>query len=141
MNRTYVAVDFDGSIVEHEFPKIGPELHGAYWWMKRWQQEGAALILYTMRSDDRTDGSNPLADAVQACKDNGIEFWAVNDNPEQNKWTGSRKVFAHIYVDDAGACAPVDGMGHIDWEIVGPWVLRKIQYRNEQAKKKAQGVT
>lgn len=132
MSRTIIAVDFDGTIVEAKFPKVGAELPGATWWLRRWQEEGALLILLTMRSDGRADGTNPLSDAVEFCRSKGVEFWQVNENKEQDSWTGSRKVYAHIYVDDAGAIAPLDNDGHIDWHEVGPWVLKKIRDRKAQ---------
>ncbi len=46
-----VAIDFDGTIVEHKFPEVGKPVPGAIEWMKKWQDAGAQLILWTMRSD------------------------------------------------------------------------------------------
>src|SRR3990167_10473980 len=98
-----IAVDFDGTIVTHEFPAIGRPVLGAFRWIKRWQKSGAKIILWTMRSDGRTgDGreNGPvLTEAVEFCSRHGVEFWAVNENPEQRAWTQSPKVYAHVYVD------------------------------------------
>jgi hypothetical protein len=106
-----IAVDFDGTIVEHEFPEIGRPVPGAFEWMKKWQQAGALLILWTMRSDGRTGGGREngpvLTEAVEFCRKNGVEFHAVNANPSQAVWTSSPKVYAHIYVDDAAAGCPL----------------------------------
>lgn len=124
-----IAVDFDGTIVEHQFPRVGPPVPDAFRWLKRFQDLGAKLILWTMRSDGRADGSNPLTDAVEFCRSHGIEFWAVNVNPEQSSWTGSPKAYAHIYIDDAAAGTPLvfphpshGDRPYVDWEEVGPLV-------------------
>ncbi len=133
-----VAVDFDGTIAEHEFPDIGEPVPGAFEWMKKWQAAGAKLVLWTMRSDGRTaDGSKEngpvLTDAVEFCRRNGVEFWAVNGNPEQKSWTQSPKVYAHLYVDDAAVGCPLREsrkMGNrpmVDWSAVGPAVMAKIE--------------
>ena len=127
-----VAIDFDGTIVDHRYPAVGEPVPGAIVWMKRFQELGAKLILWTMRSDGRDDGTNPLTDAVEYCRANGVEFWAVNSNPQQHDWTGSPKAYAHLYVDDAAACCPLDfdPAGNrrpwVDWSVVGPVVESTI---------------
>ena len=117
----YVAIDFDGTITEHAYPYIGtPALH-AIRWMRRFRELGADLILYTMRS------GKELQNAVDYCSDNGVEFYAVNDNPSQVGWTGSRKIYAHVYVDDAALGCPLsvprkDARPVADWLVIGPLV-------------------
>jgi hypothetical protein len=131
-----VAIDFDGTIVEHRFPKVGAPAPGAFRWLKRFQELGALLILYTMRSDGRKDGSTPLKDAVDFCRANGVEFWQHNHNPEQGTWTQSPKVYAHAYVDDAAVGCPMvphpeSGLPVVDWEAVGPRVEEMIVVRKK----------
>ncbi len=132
-----IAVDFDGTIAEHEFPDIGRPVPGAFEWMKKWQEAGAKLILWTMRSDGRSeDGGKEngpvLTDAVEFCRKHGVEFWGVNRNPEQGGWTQSPKCYAHIYVDDAAFGVPLRASSKryvrpsVDWSIVGPAVLTMI---------------
>jgi hypothetical protein len=132
-----IAVDFDGTIVEHEFPEIGPVVPGAFEWLRRWQAAGARLILWTMRSDGRTpDGSRAngpvLSEAVELCRANGVQFWGVNCNPDQAAWTKSPKAYAHIYVDDAALGCPLvagsrpDSRPAVDWAKVGPAVLARL---------------
>ena len=119
-----IAVDFDGTIVEHDYPRIGREMPGAFVTMKRLIEQGWKLILYTMRS------GKELQAAVDFCRENGVEFWGVNENPEQAAWTNSRKVYAHFYIDDAAVMAPLvkvvdpDGTAHIyyDWLKVGEFL-------------------
>ena len=135
----YIAIDFDGTIVDHRYPDIGAEVPGAVRWMKEWAAAGAKLLLWTMRSDGRSDGTGPvLADAVAFCRERGVEFSGVNANPTQT-WSTSPKAYAHVYVDDAAFGCPLrtnpraGGRPFVDWDVVGPAVLALI----EQGKKPA----
>lgn len=125
LKHKIIAVDFDGTIVDHMYPKIGNEVPGAFRWLKELQKY-FKLILLTMRSD------NELEEAVKYCKDNGVEFWSINDNPDQKSWTTSRKVYAHFYIDDAGIGCPLrenprmNGRPYVNWDIVGEILLKKI---------------
>lgn len=112
-----IAVDFDGTIVEHDYPRIGKPIPMAIETMIGLQQSGNKLILWTMRSGDE------LQAAVNYCKDNGIEFWGVNENPDQYKWTTSPKVYANYYIDDAALGCPLLGKKfevrpYVDWREV-----------------------
>jgi len=92
-----IAVDFDGTIVENNFPKIGKEKLFAFDTLKELQKNGHLLILWTVRS-----GSS-LKEAVEYCKSNGVEFYAVNNSyPEENfdKKNYSRKIEADVFIDD-----------------------------------------
>ena len=51
MKNIYLVVDFDGTIVEHRFPEIGPIVPNALEWLKKFQLMGFKIILNTMRSD------------------------------------------------------------------------------------------
>ncbi len=130
-----IAVDFDGTIAQHVFPKIGEPVFGAFAWMRKFQDAGAKLILYTMRSDGQNAG-NVLSEAVEFCRKNGIEFWGINSNPEQLEWTTSPKAYAHYYIDDAAIGCPLIypkvGKPYVDWTIVGPIVFKKIYDYNER---------
>ena len=73
-----IAVDFDGTIVEHEYPEIGKEKLFAFQTLKELEKMGARIILWTFRSGKELD------DAVEYCMKNGLEFYAVNKNyPEE----------------------------------------------------------
>lgn len=127
-----VAIDFDGTIVDHQYPKIGNSVPGAIQWMRRFQELGAKLILWTMRSDGREDGFDPLNQAVEYCRSNGVEFFGLNHNPEQDEWTTSPKAYAHIYIDDAAFGCPLrenpraSGRPFVDWDVVGPAVEKML---------------
>lgn len=122
----FISVDFDGTIVEHEYPDVGREVPGAIFWLKKFQEAGAKLILSTMRSDEA------LAEAVEFCRKNGIELYGVNNNPEQKSWTSSPKIYSHIHIDDTNACCPLresakmGGRSYVDWDVVGPAVFTRI---------------
>lgn len=120
-----IAIDFDGTIVEYKFPKIGRELPLAFHYMKLFQDNGASIILLTMRDFEDLDA------AVDFCRERGVEFYAINKNPSQIFWTISPKVYANIYIDDHGIGIPLiypeDGKPYVDWSKVGPMVLEKIE--------------
>lgn len=92
-----IAVDFDGTIVEHKYPKIGKTQLFAFETLKELQKQKHKLILWTYRAGKKLD------EAVDFCKNNGIEFYAINSNyPEEKFEEGkiSRKIYADIYIDD-----------------------------------------
>ncbi len=126
-----IAVDFDGTIVEHQYPRIGRGVAGAIKWLKRFQELGANLILWTMRCDDTTPAGNLLTEAVSYCQSRGLKFWAVNTNPQQN-WTNSPKVYADVYIDDAAfGCPLVRSWNtrvrpYVNWDTVGPAIQKML---------------
>ena len=75
-----IAVDFDGTIVEHRYPRIGEEIPFAIDTLKLLQQEKHRLILWSVREGALLD------EAVEWCKARGLEFYAINkDYPEEQK--------------------------------------------------------
>ena len=95
-----VAVDFDGTVVEHQFPAIGPDVPFAVTCLKKLVSDGHKIILWTMRSGGYLDA------AVKWYDDKGIPLYGVNMNPDQN-WTTSPKAYANVYVDDAAVGCPL----------------------------------
>ena len=92
-----IAIDFDGTIVEHKYPKIGETKLFAFETLKELQKQGYQLILWTYRA------GKELKNAVDFCKKNGIEFYAVNKNYSEEVFDEkimSRKIYADIYIDD-----------------------------------------
>ncbi|MEC3905495.1 hydrolase [Tamlana sp. 2201CG12-4] len=91
-----IAVDFDGTIVEDAYPKIGKPMIFAFETLIKLQEKGHRLILWTYRSGDR------LKDAVKFCEDNGVHFYAINKSfPEEEYDLGmSRKINADLFIDD-----------------------------------------
>lgn len=95
-NSLTIAIDFDGTIVEHRYPEIGRTRPLAFQTLKALQEKGHRLILWTYRS------GNELEEAICFCRKHGIEFFAVNKNYPDEILTenDSRKILADIYIDD-----------------------------------------
>lgn len=125
----YIAIDFDGTCVTHEYPNIGRDI-GAVSVLKELVNAGHKLILFTMRSniqDVKGNGAeiidckagNYLDDAVKWFNDNSIELFGVNVNPTQKDWTTSPKAYAHLYIDDAAIGIPLNavdnGRPYVEW--------------------------
>jgi len=114
-----IAVDFDGTIVEHEFPGIGKEKLFAFLTLKELDKMGARLILWTFRS------GKELEDAVEFCRKNGVEFYAVNKNYPEEIFdeTVSRKIDADIYIDDKNI-GGFPGWSEI-WQMINPFEIHQ----------------
>lgn len=95
-----IAIDFDGTCVKHEYPRVGEDI-GAQPVLNGLIQAGHSLILYTMRSGKELD------DAVAWFKKNGIKLYAVQEDPLQKRWTSSPKCHANLYIDDAALGIPL----------------------------------
>lgn len=93
-----IAVDFDGTIVEHRYPEIGREIPFATQTLKMLTEDHHKLILWSVRE------GKLLEDAVQWCRERGVEFYAVNkDFPEEDVTRNqhfSRKLKADVWIDD-----------------------------------------
>ena len=93
-----IAVDFDGTIVEHRYPEIGKEIPFAIDTLKMLIKDHHRVILWSVRE------GKLLEDAVNWCKERGVEFYAVNrDYPEEsteNNQHFSRKLKADVWIDD-----------------------------------------
>ncbi|MEM6517161.1 MAG: hydrolase [Bacteroidota bacterium] len=96
LEKMVIAVDFDGTIVEDAYPRIGKPRIFAFETMKRLQKDGHRLILWTYRSGIK------LEEAVEFCKENGINFYAVNNSFPEEQFNGdvSRKIHADLFIDD-----------------------------------------
>jgi len=133
-----IGVDFDGTCVTHEFPKIGKDI-GAVPVLKKLVKFGHKLVLFTMRSDIEDPysndnlisnlGDNYLSKAVEWFKENDIPLFGINTNPEQKTWTTSPKAYCNIYIDDAALGAPLkldealSNGAFIDWEKVEEYFI------------------
>lgn len=96
----YIAVDFDGTCVTHDYPEVGKDI-GAVPVLQALNRAGHKIILNTMRS------GKELEDAKNWFIRNNIELYAANENPTQKSWTDSPKVYAHVYIDDAALGCPL----------------------------------
>jgi hydroxymethylpyrimidine pyrophosphatase-like HAD family hydrolase len=114
-----IAVDFDGTIVDHEYPQIGKEKLFAFQTLKELEKLGARLILWTFRAGKELD------EAVEFCKKKGIEFYAINKNYPEEIFdeTVSRKIDADIYIDDKNV-GGFPGWSGV-WQILIPFELHQ----------------
>ena len=109
-----IAVDFDGTCVTHAYPEVGKDI-GAAKDQRELVDNNNSLILLTMRSGELLDA------AVEWFKQNDIKLWGIQKNPTQHTWTSSNKVYAQLYIDDAGLGCPLkydsemSDRGFVDW--------------------------
>lgn len=90
-------IDFDGTIVDHAYPRVGNPMEMAFEVLNDMQKAGWLLVLWTCR-----EGSY-LTDAVEFCRANGIEFDSVNEVPIEWDFRENgirRKPYAHLHIDD-----------------------------------------
>ncbi len=112
----YIAVDFDGTCVAHDYPDIGRDI-GAVSVLQALVDNGHSLILWTMRSGEH------LEEAVGWFKQNSIPLFGIQRNPTQDSWSSSPKAYAHLYIDDAALGCPLihprnGDRPYVDWQEV-----------------------
>lgn len=115
-----IAVDFDGTIVEHKYPYIGKEIPFAIETLKRLAEERHKLVLWTVREGRLLD------EAVAFCRERGLEFYAVNqDDPDTVPVKSnhhSRKLKVDVFIDDRN----VGGLP--DWGMIYEMISRRMTY-------------
>ena len=130
-----IGVDFDGTCVTHEFPKVGKEI-GAVPVLKALTEKGHQLILFTMRSDIvnpqsedydiEKKGGNYLTQAVEWFRKHDIPLFGINENPTQKTWTTSPKPYCHIYIDDAALGVPLLSNSESDRPFVNWYMVSEL---------------
>jgi len=93
-----IAIDFDGTIVDDQFPEIGKLIPGAKENINKLYSEGYEIIIWSCRN-----GINK-AKAIEWLVKNGIKFHRFNEssyhNLKEHDFKDTRKVFANMYIDD-----------------------------------------
>lgn len=125
-----IAVDFDGTCVTHEFPRVGKDI-GAVPVLKELVKNGHQIILHTMRchsiskcvTSEGVKLVDPLQEAIDWFHKNEIPLYGVNENPTQHDWTSSQKVYADIYIDESALGIPLrydkySILPYVDWARV-----------------------
>ena len=119
-----IAVDFDGTIVEHRYPDIGREKPFAIETLKKLTEEQHRLILWTVRK------GKLLQEAVEFCRTRGLDFYAVNRNfPEENE-PEERKLRADLWIDDRNLGGLPD-WGTIYRMIRNNWTFDELKRQDE----------
>lgn len=117
-----IAVDFDGTIVKHRYPAIGEEIPFAIETLKKLAADHHRLILWSVREGKLLD------EAVQFCRERGLEFYAVNrDYPEEEKENNrhfSRKLKADLFIDDRNLG------GLPDWGTIYDMVTNRLTFED-----------
>lgn len=114
-----IAVDFDGTIVEHRYPEIGREIPFAIETLKKLIEDRHRLVLWTVREGKLLD------EAVEYCRKRGVEFYAVNGNYQEEKHGNSdftRKINADVFIDDKNLG------GLPDWGIIYRMINEKLSW-------------
>ncbi len=104
-----IAIDFDGTVVEHRYPRIGEEIPFATDTLRLLIEDQHKLILWTVREGALLD------EAVEWCRERGVEFYAINrDYPEEKgvEKGFSRKVKVDLFIDDRNLG------GLPDWSVI-----------------------
>ena len=116
----HIVLDFDGSVLTHDFPRLGKDI-GSVPVLKKLVDAGHKLILFTMRSNFKGD---TLDQAVSWFKDNDIPLYGIQTNPTQFKWTSSPKAYGELIIDDASFGCPLkmdrtlSDRPFVDWVVV-----------------------
>lgn len=125
-----IAVDFDGTVVEHKYPVIGKEIPFATATLRQLMKDGHKLILWSVREGDL------LQEAVDWCEERGVRFYAVNADLDEDGADKagsehfSRKVKAHMFIDDRNLG------GLPDWGTIYKMISKRMtweQLAQEQA--------
>lgn len=123
-----IAVDFDGTIVEHRYPEIGEEIPFAIDTLKMLIADRHKVILYTMRNGKLLD------EAVRWCSARGVEFYAINsdvpnDFVSDRDKNFSSKVNADYFIDDRN----IGGLP--DWTTIYKIITRGLTFEQILRKK------
>lgn len=117
-----IAVDFDGTIVEHKYPAIGKERPFATACLRQLMQDGHKLILWSVREGELLD------EAVKWCEERGVRFYSVNadidEDASAHQGTAhySRKIKADMFIDDRN-------VGLLpDWGVIYQLISKRISY-------------
>ena len=117
-----IAVDFDGTIVEHKYPAIGKEIPFATASLRQLIQDGHKLILWSVREGEL------LEEAVKWCEKRGVRFYAVNADLDEDAAAHqgtahySRKIKADVFIDDRN----VGGLP--DWGTIYQMISKRATY-------------
>ena len=117
----YIVVDFDGTVVSHDYPRVGKNI-GSVPVLRKLVDKKHQLILFTMRS------GKELEEAVNWFKENDIPLFGIQTNPTQHEWTSSPKAYGQLIIDDAALGCPLmysdlSNRPYVNWVIVEDYLV------------------
>lgn len=114
-----IAVDFDGTIVEHQYPEIGRPIPFAIETLLQLQKDNHRLLLWTVREGEL------LQEAIDYCAERGLHFFAANENyPGEDRTKAPRKLTADMFIDDRNLG------GLTDWGVIYNAVKATVAKQN-----------
>ena len=133
-----IAIDFDGTVVENAYPKIGKSV-GAEEVLKKLVDRGHKLILFTLRNDlteemlsygypNHLEPGDYLTQALQWFERRNIPLWGVNKNPLYDGVGVSPKPYYDLSIDDRNIGTPLiytKGEPYVDWKMMSVLLKRK----------------
>lgn len=130
-----IAVDFDGTIVENKYPHIGKPILFAVETLKKLEEDGHQLILWTYRT------GSELQQAVNFCNAQGIKFYAVNQSYPEEIFDNSlsRKIQADLFIDDRNIGGLI-GWGEIYQKLTATPLEKNFPYKKKTYNKSGKGV-
>jgi hydroxymethylpyrimidine pyrophosphatase-like HAD family hydrolase len=115
-----IAIDFDGTIVSHQYPDIGKAAPGAAETIQYLYDKGYKLILWTCRyGSDLVDAVDFVHRLVPYVKWSGFNAPYV-DAPFKSL---GRKIYADFYIDDKSINIPM-----VEYEDEDGWLHRAVDW-------------
>lgn len=111
-DKIVIAVDVDGTIMEHKFPYDGADIPNCIKVLKALTAKGHKIVINTMRD------KIPMKRAMEWFITNSIPLYGANKNPTQSHWTSSSKTYAHMYIDDAALGIPLINHGTLNDDFI-----------------------
>lgn len=100
-----IYLDFDGTLVEHEYPKIGRENFGGMRVVKRLQDAGNRIILNTYRAD-LGEGLAEAIDWVNFHREVEMTLDGVTDKKIHPEWKPETAA-TYLFIDDQATGIPL----------------------------------
>lgn len=126
-----VAVDFDDTIsIGGHFPQPGTIRKFAKEVINFMVNSGIKVVIYTSRdtaiNQDTMEVHDDITPAIKFLNDNGVKFSSINKSVQFAPFSyNSRKIYAHMYVDDRGfgwiesACSMIYVLHDVLTKVVG----------------------
>lgn len=128
-----IGLDADGTCWKNTYPTIGADIGAQHWLLHIHKTYFVKYLLWTMRT------GKELEEAQAKLAEMEVPIWAVNNNPDQVKWSESKKIYANVYVDDTALGMPLCSVGrkpYVNWHQAGPlleeWCRTHAKLRTNQ---------